>query len=105
MTDEEKAEEYTDKMLSNSKYPFIFNKEKVRAYIIKVYLDSLKWCEEAYNKGLAVVWKENAELKAQIEQMKCCSNCKNFNRDFELCFFSGGDKDYHCRNRRWELVE
>ena len=52
MTDEEKAEEYADKILFDSKYPFIFNKEKVKAYIIKVYLDSLKCCEEAYNKGL-----------------------------------------------------
>ena len=49
--------------------------------------------------------KENEELKKQIEQMKRCSNCKNFNRDFELCFFSGGDEDYDCRNRRWELAE
>lgn len=80
MTDKEMAEEYADKILSNSKYPFIFSKEKVRAYIIKVYLDSLKCCEEAYNKGLAVGWKENAELKAQIEQMKRCSNCKNNNK-------------------------
>lgn len=53
MTDEEKAEEYADKILFDSKYPFIFNKEKVKAYFIKVYLDSLKCCEEAYNKGLA----------------------------------------------------
>lgn len=52
MTDEEMAEEYADKILFDSKYPFIFNKEKVKAYIIKVYLDSLKCCEEAYNKGL-----------------------------------------------------
>ena len=39
MTDEEKAEEYADKVLFDSKYPFIFNKEKVKAYIIKVYLE------------------------------------------------------------------
>ena len=58
MTDEEKADEYVDKMLSDSKYPFIFNKEKVKAYIIKVYLDSLKCCEEAYNKGLTEGRKE-----------------------------------------------
>ena len=58
MTDEEKAEEYVDKMLSDSKYPFIFNKEKVKAYIIKVYLDSLKCCEEAYNTGLTEGRKE-----------------------------------------------
>ena len=58
----------------------------------------------ALEKRIFELEKENEELKKQIEQMKRCSNCKNFNRDFELCFFSGGDKDYHCRNRRWELA-
>lgn len=54
MTDEEeKAEEYADKLLSDPKYLFIFSKEEVKAFIIKVYLDSLKCCEIAYNKGLA----------------------------------------------------
>lgn len=51
MTNEEKAEKYVDKILSDSKYPFIFNKQKVKAYIIKVYLDSLRCCKEAYNTG------------------------------------------------------
>lgn len=64
MTDEEKAEEYADKILFDSKYPFIFNKEKVKAYILKVYLDSLKCCEEAYNKGLA-------EGRKKLEKEKC----------------------------------
>lgn len=89
MTDEEKAEEYADKILFDSKYPFIFNKEKVKAYIIKVYLDSLKCCEEAYNKGLAEgrkefeekisaqkiefikeLKKENAELKEKVSYLE-----------------------------------
>lgn len=96
MTDKEMAEEYVDKLLSDSKYHFIFNKEKVRAYIINVYLDSLKCCEEAYNKGLAVGWKENAELKAQIEQMKCCENCKNKNSK-PTCFFC-------VKLKKWELA-
>lgn len=31
--------------------------------------------------------QENAELKQQIEKMKCCSNCKHFNNvdDLEYC--------------------
>lgn len=89
MTEEEKAEEYADKILSDSKYPFIFSKEKVKEYIIKVYSDSLKCCENAYKKGLAEgreekcleqnndgtirpceVMKENEQIKAQIEKMK-----------------------------------
>ncbi len=96
MTDKEMAEEYVDKLLSDSKYHFIFNKEKVRAYIINVYLDSLKYCEEAYNKGLAVGLKENAELKAQIEKMKCCENCKNKNSK-PTCFFC-------VKLKKWELA-
>ena len=86
MTDEEKAEKYADYFWGAS--------PSARRAIKQAYLD-----------GLAEVRKENAELKAQIEQMKRCSNCKNFNRYFEICFFRGGDKDYHCRNRRWELAE
>ena len=86
MTDEEKAEKYADWFWGAS--------PSERRAIKQAYLD-----------GLAEVRKENEDLKKQIEQMKRSSNCKNFNRDFELCFFSGGDEDYHCRNRRWELVE
>ena len=102
MTDEEKAEEYADKILFDSKYPFIFSKEKVKAYIIKVYLDSLEFCEEAYNKGLAEgrkeleekncellgiiqgkgeviqeLEKENAELDCQMNRNKYCYSCVN----------------------------
>lgn len=49
--------------------------------------------------------RKNASLENKIEKMKRCSNCKHFNKDYELCFFSGGDEDYCCRNRRWELAE
>lgn len=86
MTDEEKAEKYVDYFWGAS--------PSVRRAIKQAYLD-----------GLVEVRKENEYLKKQIEQMKRCSNCKNFNRYSDLCFFSGGDKDYHCRNRRWELAE
>ena len=72
MTDEEKAEEYADKILFNSKLPFIFNKEKVKAYIVKVYLDSLKCCEEAYNKGLA---EGRKEFEEKISVLLSCKNC------------------------------
>lgn len=61
MTDKEKANEYADKILSDSNCPFIFSKEVVKAYIIKVYLDSLKCCENVYNKGLAEGRKETCE--------------------------------------------
>lgn len=104
MTDEEKAEEYVDKMLSDSKYPFIFNKEKVKAYIIKVYLDSLKCCEEAYNKGLTEGRKENEDLKKQIEQMKCCALCKFLSFD-NVDLFCNAKDEYVVANavcEKWE---
>ena len=31
-------------------------------------------------QGLEVICKENAELKEQIEQMKCCENCRYYSR-------------------------
>ena len=40
---------------------------------------------------------ENAELKAQIEKMKCCFNCKHSRTEYE-----------HCRtdkHEKWELKE
>lgn len=38
-------------------------------------------------QGFEIICKENAELKAQIENMKCCENCKHFNNveDLEYC--------------------
>ena len=31
-------------------------------------------------QGFEVICKENAELKEQIEQMKCCENCRYYSR-------------------------
>lgn len=45
------------------------------------------------------------KLKEQNEKMKCCGNCNYFKKDLGLCFYSGGDEDYFCRLRRWELAE
>lgn len=39
-----------------------------------------KFLQDAYYeiyKELAEIKKENAELKAQIEKMKCCENCRH----------------------------
>ena len=41
--------------------------------------------------------KENAELKAQIEKMKCCTNCRHSRTDYEHC----KTKDHE----KWELAE
>jgi hypothetical protein len=36
-------------------------------------------------QGFEIICKENAELEAQIEQMKCCSNCDNWNWKHNKC--------------------
>ena len=33
-------------------------------------------------QGLEVICKENAELKEQIEKMKCCENCRHYSRTY-----------------------
>lgn len=35
---------------------------------------------------LARLEKENAELKEQIEKMKCCENCRYYSRTYEHCY-------------------
>lgn len=51
------------------------------------------------NKGRADLEKQIAELKAQIEKMKCCGNCAN------LC--GCGLRGYEeCKNfDKWEIKE
>lgn len=95
---EKKAEEYADKILFDSKYPFIFNKEKVKAYIIKVYLDSLKCCEEAYNKGLA---EGRKELEEKISFLLSCKNCPE-NKGGFICV-----KEYEnkCLSQKIEYIK
>ena len=41
--------------------------------------------------------EENADLKAQIEKMKCCGNCKN-KKSKPTCFFC-------VKLSKWELTE
>lgn len=61
---------------------------------------------EGYNRGYAKAQEEIEQLKAQIEKMKCCRNCKYQVCDEcgEFCDYKGisgvsGDCD------KWELKE
>jgi hypothetical protein len=40
-------------------------------------ISALNTVAEDYSKYIRKLEKENAELKAQIEKMKCCQNCKH----------------------------
>ena len=42
----------------------------------------LAGAEFGYNKAK----DENAELKEQIEKMKCCENCRYYSRTYEHCY-------------------
>ena len=47
---------------------------------------------------------ENAELKEQIEQMKCCENCRYYTRTYEHCY--SYDSYHNCKSlSNWRLAE
>lgn len=56
-------------------------------------------------KRIAELEKENSELKAKIEKMKCCENCKHhyFIGDELECRLL--DKGINCDGEKWEIKE
>ena len=53
---------------------------------------------------LARLEKENAELKEQIEKMKCCENCRYYSRTYEHCY--SYDEYQNCTSlSNWSLAE
>lgn len=67
----------------------------------KVYDKLLGMCE-ACDTGEIIM--ENGRLKAQIEKMKCCMNCKTWRYDYEhypLC----AEKAHFAACKLWELKE
>ena len=64
---------------------------------VEVYIEELNHAHE----------KEVEELKAQIEKMKCCGNCKHQKYDYEskYCEFDA-TREKECVNlSEWELAE
>ena len=48
--------------------------------------------------------KENAELKEQIEKMKCCENCRYYSRTYEHCYQYNSYQN--CKSlSNWRLAE
>jgi hypothetical protein len=47
------------------------------------------------------------ELEQQIEKMKCCGNCKNYNNFYRHCEFDAKHSvECHCNNYKlWEIKE
>lgn len=47
---------------------------------------------------------ENAELKEQIEKMKCCENCRYYSRTYGHCY--SYDEYQNCKSlSNWELAD
>ena len=53
---------------------------------------------------LARLEKENTELEEQIEQMKCCENCRYYSHTYEHCY--SYDSYQNCKAlSNWRLAE
>lgn len=53
---------------------------------------------------LARLEKENAELKEQIEKMKCCENCRHYSHTYRHCYLY--DEYQNCKSlSNWRLAE
>ena len=68
---------------------------------VKEITEDNDYYQKVNNEQTEVILK----LNDKIEKMKNCLNCANFRKNYKLCLFSGGDEDYTCRNRKWELAE
>ena len=91
MTDKEKAREW---VRTNSGYSTkeFHGKKAIEAY--------LAGAEFGYNKAK----DENAELKEQIEQMKCCENCRYYSHTYEHCY--SYESYQNCKAlSNWRLAE
>lgn len=48
--------------------------------------------------------KENAELKEQIEKMKCCENCRHYSHTYGHCY--SYDEYQNCESlSNWSLAD
>lgn len=48
--------------------------------------------------------KENAELKEQIEQMKCCENCRHYSHTYGHCY--SYEAHQNCESlSNWSLAD
>lgn len=53
---------------------------------------------------LARLEKENAELKEQIEKMKCCENCRHYSHTYGHCY--SYDEHQSCTSlSNWSLAD
>ena len=99
----------------------MFEKE-AEEYVRKIRHDVINWggkepAERFYNEikfkqaylagaefGYNKAKDENAELKEQIEKMKCCENCRYYSRTYGHCY--SYDEYQSCTSlSNWSLAE
>ena len=69
----------------------------------ELYDEGTKQIQKAYKLGKSELEKENAELKAQIEKMKCCGNCA---KNGHICVAEEMQGELCGKNKdKWEIKE
>ena len=64
----------------------------------------MNYTRPEYIDYIAELEKENAELKEQIEHMKCCENCRYYSRTYEHCYSYNSYQN--CKSlSNWRLAE
>ena len=77
--------------------------ESVARIIKKAYISAYNICLHQCKTNLLMIKEENEQLKAQIEKMKCCQNCKLRGAECVALEYQG----VLCGKTRdkWELAE
>ena len=68
----------------------------------KLQISELNTLTEEQDRHIVELEKENAELKEQIEKMKCCENCCHYSHTYEHCYSTY----LNCKSlSNWRLAE
>ena len=61
-------------------------------------------CEIETSKAIMEMRNQIAELKEQIEQMKCCENCRHYSHTYGHCY--SYDEYQNCESlSNWSLAD
>ena len=64
---------------------------------------SLALKDPILQQGFEIICKENAELKAQIDEMKCCGNCEHFDFNAPNYCYKGMYREHLNLCAGWDL--
>ena len=91
----------------------------IKPIFTKMFDSNFSACEygiECYKKGMEYqgikelaaenenLIKQVRILKAQVEKMRNCANCKNYNGNEGFCVLGSG-YGYNCNLEKWEIKE